>query len=297
MWDDRVRRGDAYLAHLSHADLVLVAGADPRLAGHPDPAAAVSARPELVEELLSRPELLDAVLGPGDDHALTAVSPFLVFAAAVNRTAADLASASYVVEWLGPRQRAPVFDAPRLQEFLAGGWVRLFLSELLASYTKVASGSVVVATRRGLRRQRFSELDPVHMAGLLDVVPEAERPGVYRRLGDLALFMVGVFPDHTARHGVSSVEESRLLRSGRLRGPVERAGVAGYGDASAVDLFEALGRRWYRLAHDLVPAPVPADVVVLSELAERFGDARRILNVVTDRYLFPFRAQWFGLRP
>jgi hypothetical protein len=38
-------------------------------------------------------------------------------------------------------------------------------------------------------------------------------------------------------------------------------------------------------------------VDVLSELAERFIDARRILNVVTDRYLFPFRAQWFGLRP
>ena len=147
-----------------------------------------------------------------------------------------------------------MFDVDRLRDFLDAGWRRLFLAELLASYTKVASGSVVVATRRGLRRQRFSELDPVHLASLLDVVPEAERPGIYRRLGDLALFLVGVFPDHTASHGVSAVEESRLLRSGRLRGPVARAGVAGFGDASTVELFEELGRRWYRMAHDLVPA-------------------------------------------
>lgn len=28
-------------------------------------------------------------------------------------------------------------------------------------------------------------------------------------------------------------------------------------------------------------------------MAERFGQARRVLNLVTDRYLFPFRARWF----
>ena len=297
MRDDRVRLGQAYLQHLSDTDLRLLGRHHPEVAGQPDGAAVLRQRPGQIEELLARPEVTEAVLGPDADDGLYAVSPFLVFAAAVSRTAADLGTASYVVEWLGPRRRAPIFDVSGLQEFLAAGWRRLFLAELLTSYTRVASGSVVVPTRRGLRRQRFSELDPVRLAGLLEVVSEAERPGIYRRLGDLALFLVGVFPDHTALHGMSAVEESRLLRAGRLRQPVERAAVPGFGDAHAVDLFEELGRRWYRLAHDLVPAPVPATVDVLSELAERFIDARRILNVVTDRYLFPFRAQWFGLRP
>jgi hypothetical protein len=35
-------------------------------------------------------------------------------------------------------------------------------------------------------------------------------------------------------------------------------------------------------------------VTTLESIAEHFGDARRILNVVTDTYLFPLREQWFG---
>ncbi len=56
-----------------------------------------------------------------------------------------------------------------------------------------------------------------------------------------------------------------------------------------------LGRRWYRLAYDSLPRPIPADLQVLGELPERFGEARRILNVLTDRFLFQFRERWFGI--
>jgi hypothetical protein len=35
-------------------------------------------------------------------------------------------------------------------------------------------------------------------------------------------------------------------------------------------------------------------VQVLEWIAAHFTDARRILNVVTDGYLFPLREQWFG---
>jgi hypothetical protein len=113
---------------------------------------------------------------------------------------------------------------------------------LLASYVHVASGSVWVQTARGWRRRRrYSELDPIRLAALLEVVDEAERPGVWRRLGDLALFLTGVFPDHTDVPGVAPVRATRLLRSAGL----------GPGDAETgggVALLELLGRRWYRLA-------------------------------------------------
>jgi hypothetical protein len=48
------------------------------------------------------------------------------------------------------------------------------------------------------------------------------------------------------------------------------------------------------VAHQSLPVPAPAGLHVLGELAERFGQARRVLNVVTDRHLFPFRDRWFG---
>jgi hypothetical protein len=54
-----------------------------------------------------------------------------------------------------------------------------------------------------------------------------------------------------------------------------------------------LGGRWYRLAPRLSPAP-SGSVEVLAAIAEHFTDARRILNVVTDTYLFPLRELWFG---
>jgi hypothetical protein len=158
---------------------------------------------------------------------------------------------------------------------------------------------VVVATRRGWRRQRFSELDPVRLAGLLEVVSDAERPGILRRLGDLALFLTGVFPDYVARRGFGPVEEGRLLRAGGMSGTRPEARPMapesfGSGDAGAVSLLELLGRRWYRAAFELVAPPVPASVVVLGELPPRFAQARRILNVVTERFLFGYRDQWFG---
>ena len=122
---------------------------------------------------------------------------------------------------VGPGAWPRVLDAAQLCDFLAAPWRRLFLAELLASYTHVASGSVLVSTRRGWRRQRFSELDPVRLAGLLEVISESERPGILRRLGDLTLFLTGVFPDYVARRGFGPIEESRLLRAGGMVKPSE----------------------------------------------------------------------------
>jgi hypothetical protein len=238
--------------------------------------------------VLASPELERIVFGPNPDPQ-RAVSPFLTFAVAVHRVADDLAHAAYINEWVGPRQRVPVFAVEPLRRLLADPARRFFLVELLASYTHVASGSTWTPTRRGWRRRRFSELDPVQLAGLLEAVPAAERPGVLRRLGDLALFLTGVFPDHTARTPLGRpMAEAHLLGT---------AGIAperlGPGSLNGFQLLELLGSRWYRLTVRLAPAP-SGSVEVLAAVAEQFTDARRILNVVTDSYLFPLREQWFG---
>ena len=65
-------------------------------------------------------------------------------------------------------------------------------------------------------------------------------------------------------------------------------------DPVSRDVDEQLGRRWYRGAFELLPRPVPGNVAVLGELPERFGQARRILNLVTERFLFRYRDRWFG---
>lgn len=280
---------DSYLQHLTDQDLRLVA--EGRLEPGADPRAIVRARPAMLDQLLANQDVFEDVFRPDAEVALRQpVSPFLVFAVAVARTTGELTKANSFPEWFRPRQRVVALDPGPVRDFLADGWRRLFLAELLASYSHVSSGSVLVHTRRGWRRQRFSELDPVRLAGLLEVVPEIERPGVYRRLGDLALFLTGVFPDHTALHGFSNLAQARLLRAGRFdprSAPPEPA-------EDAVALLDELGRRWYRLAYRGIPEPKPVGTAILAELSERFGDARRILNVMTDRLLFGVRDRWFG---
>lgn len=282
------------LEHLSDDDLrLLAANAEP-----PADPAGLRRDPDRVARLLASPRVFEAVMARSDE-ALVVLSPFLVFAVMVERAAADLAGASFVEEWAGPRQRLPVFAVDELREFLAAPPRRFFLAELLTSYSHVASGSVWVRTGRGWRRHRFSELDPSRLASLLDVVPEAERPGVYRRLGDLALFLTGVFPDHTALRGLSPVGEERLRRATNL--PEEETAPFGApvkpGESGVMGLLEQVGERSYRAVVASVPEPRPWALRVLADVGGRFRSARRILNFLTDRYLFPFRPHWFGPSP
>ncbi len=293
MAPDELAVTTCYLEHLTDEDLAFLRDPYGREGAGGDHRAFVRARRGGIEGLLAQPDVFEALFvaerGAGP---LVHVSPFLAFAVAVERAGHELSVATYVPEWVGVGRRTPLFDVPQLQEFMSSPWRRFFLAELLASYTRVASGSVLIATRRGFRRQRFSELDPVRLAGLLEVVPEAERPGILRRLGDLALFLTGVFPDYVARHGFGPVDQGRLLRSSTVAAGPQRGVRAGAAkpdidrDGDAVTLLGQLGRRWYQAAYRLLPGPVPANVAVISEMPERFNDARRVLGVIAERLLF-----------
>ena len=271
-----------YLEHLTGADLRLLAD----VAGVPPEA--LRARPADLLDLLGAPATEAAVLTPAvDQDPFLRASSFLTFAVAVHRSAARLEGRTSTLEWVGPGQRLPVFDVASLREFLADPLRRLFLVELLASFTSVASGSTWERTRRGWRRRRFSELDPLRLASLLEVVGEAERPGVYRRLGDLALFLTGVFPDHTAERGLGPLDAARLLRLVAAAGDVTLEPPADAEHLGAVGLLEHLGARWYRCATATVAAPATATTRVLPAGSERFRQARRVLNVVTESAIFP----------
>ena len=191
--------GREYASHLTDADLSLLAPAD---------AARLRGDPEALLRLLEQPGVFRAVLGPQQvtQRWAVAASPFLVFALLVQQAAAELALMDHVPERTGLRQRVPVFDAPALRDFVGEPARRLFLAELLASFTRVASGRYRVRVGGRTRTRRFSELDPVRLAGLLDAVPQAERPGVYRRLGDVTLFLTGVFPDYATTHALGALD-------------------------------------------------------------------------------------------
>lgn len=282
------------LERLSEVDLAVLAEA----AGEPGPpterAARLRAEPDRVGALIEHPRVFDALFRTGREADLVFASPFLAFSVLLSRVVQELADASFVREWVGPRQWVPVFDVEDVRAFAEDRLRRLFLADLLTSYTHVASGSVWVKTTRGWSRRRFSELDPVHLAQLIEAAPEHERLPLYRRLGDLTLFLAGVFPDHAG---------GRLLGPGRL-GRVKRVLRADAGDRATeeappdeltgtIGLLEWVGRRSYRLASRAAHGPKVGMARVVEEVAERFPVARRVLNYLTERYLFPVRDRWF----
>jgi hypothetical protein len=272
--------GSLYLEHLSDSDLALLSGVGE---SHRD----VRRDPEQLEALIDNPATFRTLFtAPGRDPLLRG-SPFLLFAVLIHRVVRDLGQASFVEEWVGPRQRVPVFDTGSLRDFGADPLRRLFLAQLLASYTKVASGSTLVKTNRGWRRRRFSELDPMRLIELAEMVPEAERPSVYRRLGDLSLFLTGIFPDYAGERLVAERERRQLERA---LGTADRERSE---RQDSVWLLEQLGRRAYRIAQHGADRGA-AMTRVLAEVSENFAAARRVLNFLTDRYLFPMRRQWFG---
>jgi hypothetical protein len=273
--------GQAYLEHLTDEDLRILAEQGGLDRGQ---VAELRRNPRRVLELADRPELFDRVYGSDDPTDLVRLSPFLAFLAAVGQARREIAASPYVAERSAPRQLVPVFDAAQLAEFLADPRHRLFLAELLASFVRVASGRFWTRTPRGWRSQRYSELDPVRLATLAEQTAPPYRPGMYRRLGDVSLFLTGVFPDYAQRYAFGPFDAARLLRTAGLPA----------GDASVppIQLLEHLGQRWYRRASELAPVAT-AQLAVVSEVADRFRDARRILNHIADRYFARIGNPWF----
>lgn len=272
--------GTLYLERLSERDLRLLAR------GGPEAVARLRAAPERVVEAIGSPEVYDALFAPWVEEPFVLASPLLVFSVLLAQTARELGGSTHIREWIGPGRRVPVFDVEGPRAFAEDPLRRLFLAEVLASYTHVVSGSLLVRTRRGWARRRFSELDPVRLAELLEVVPPVERPMVYRRLGDLALFLTGVFPDHVGERLFRPIQVERITR---ILGAELGASADG-----AVGLLERVGRHAYGVAAEGIEARAAGLASVLVEMPERFADARRLLFVLTEHHLFPRRERWFG---
>lgn len=268
-----------YLEHLTERDFDLIASSVPEFAGTELLRSRLRERPELIDRLLEEQVLYDALFDQADPVIAAGISPFLAFGVLVNRAGRDLERAAYVSEWTGPGKRLPVFDVETLREFVDEGTRRYFLVEFLASFTKVASGTRWVKTRKGYRRKRYSELDPVRLAEMVEQLPPTQRAAGYRRLGDVALFLSGIFPDHTARHPLGPVERRRLSRSAAID---PKAALT----EDDLAFFETAGTAWYRKAVDTAASVVGVGPRFLHDVADRFSPARRVLNYLTDRYLY-----------
>lgn len=240
--------------------------------------AEIERRPRHLDEVLAEPEVAEAVLD-GDVDPLR-ISPRLLFAVLVHRSADELAGTGWVADWVGPGTRLPVFDVEPLVEFADAPARLRFVSELLVAFTAPPPGPV--ATER---------LGLDELVDWLDAVDAGTHTNLLRQLGDLALFQAGVFPDST---GASPLSATQLERFGKSVGlsDDELAQLADTASPTAgLDALERFSASWYQAAAD-ESADTP---VLVRDVAHRIRAARRFLTHIADRYLHPDAGRWaFG---
>ena len=206
-----------------------------------------------------------------DEEILVRISPALYFEVLLRRAAKDLETATHTVERAGS-QSIPVFDTDEVVELLSQPGVLLYLSEMLASFTRVSSQVTSVRVRRGIRRRvRHNDMDIDSLIGRLGSAGEEQRFGLYRRIADVCLFLSGVFPAYA--------RADNRYPSGALR-----PAVTGRSRRSPED-YEREGRRFYGLASEHPLARSLRLSGVLGVLRLRFNSARKPLEFIAANYM------------
>lgn len=233
------------------------------------------AEPARAEPWCDDERVLAALLA--DDAAIVELSPRFLFSVLLRRIRHDLATIPYTVERVDSGGRLVVFDAGVVHELLKVDEMFDYLVELLVSFERAETLTIRRAhsRREGRRLSTLSIDDMMELAGMVEA---PQRPLVFRRIGDIALFTTGLFPEAVRRIPrrplASALSQPTLRRRWRLED------------------YEDEGRRFYRLAADLLAGPHPLLARVLARLADDFTIARKPLAVLAERYVAWARPHW-----
>jgi hypothetical protein len=153
-----------------------------------------------------------------------------------------------------------------------------YLADMLNSFTRIESFALPVRVRKGVwHKVRFSDMDIDSLARFCQAIDEEHRFSFYKRIADLCLFILGMFPEYvTMDYRYPSSDEARPKLFSRLR-------------RSAED-YEEEGRRFYKLAGEHRAAALLDMAEVLQKLHDKFNLAKKPLNFISERFL-QFRKQ------
>jgi hypothetical protein len=213
---------------------------------------------------------------------LLRASPWLFFIVLLRRARRELAGGAFTME-RRDRQTLLIFDTDQVTRLLEQDATLDYLASMLASFTRIDSVSVPIQVREGVwRLYRTSDLDAEGLMRYCQALDPEFRFGAYKRIADVCLFMVSVFPEYVASQ--HRYPASRQVRP-RMRGRV----------LLRMEDYEAHGRTFYRLAAEHEQARVQELDDVLQALAEHFILAEKPLSYLANRYLGFARHRLFDM--
>src|SRR3984957_13237387 len=122
----------------------------------------------------------------------------MLFSVLLRRLRRELQNEAYVLDVDTNGKRFPVFEGPAVANMLSDKQTRDCLAEMLASFARTNSGNIYWKERGTWHKRRFSDIDLDDMVELARIVDPEMRPALYKRIADIALFLSGIFPEHSA---------------------------------------------------------------------------------------------------
>lgn len=213
-----------------------------------------------------------------DDEVFLKISPVLFFKILLRKAVNDLGKRSYTIEKT-TTMRIPVFDTKDLVELLNQESVLDYLAHMLSSFTRINSYTISVRIGKGIwKKIRFNDLDIQSLKSFCESVEGEYRLAFYKRIADICLFILGIFPDFAAQN-------YRYPLSRKIRPKVP-----GKARVSPQE-YEKEGQKFYKLAAQ----HQSAIELELSEtfwcLHQNFHKAKKPLNFIAEHYL-QYRRQY-----
>jgi hypothetical protein len=215
-----------------------------------------------------------------DEDIFLKISPSLFFEILLRRTLKELGKASHTVEMVAGEQ-IPVFDAKAVVSLLNKEEVLDYLTDMLASFTRTENYVIPVRVRKGVwRKIRFSDMDVDALSRLCEVTDEEQRLSLYKRIADVCLFILGIFPEYALPDYSYPplVEVRSVIRKGR----------------KTVQEYEEEGRKFYKLAAEHQSAKALELSQVFWLLHENFNVAKKPLNFISQHYIYSKKRQLFA---
>jgi len=207
-----------------------------------------------------------------DEEIFLKITPTLLFEILLRKVARDLREVSYTVEKAGT-SKIPVFDTKDVVELLGKESLLHYLADMLSSFTKIESYTISFQIRKGIwEKFRFNDLDIFSLMSFCQVVENEHRLGFYKRIADICLFILGIFPEYAER-------DYRYPFSGQVR-PQIRGKVR-----ISPEEYEKEGRKFYKLAAEHQSAKELDLSEIFWTLHEDFPKAKKPLNFIAEHYL------------
>ena len=216
-----------------------------------------------------------------DDEIFLKISPSLFFEILLRKAVKDLEKASYTVEKTST-MKIPVFDTKDVVELLTRESLLTYLADMLSSFTRIESYAISFKARKGFwYKIRFNDLDVQSLMSFCEVVEDEYRLGFYKRIADMCLFIMGLFPDYVQR-------QHRYPFSGHLRPQTPGK------SRISPEEYEEEGKRFYRLAAEQASAREMEISDIFWALHVNFQAAKKPLNFIAEHYLHYKRHMVFG---